>query len=82
MTNRGSREDVISAFQNYWQARSAVNAFFEEHIAWFWPESEEPPPKPKPWTQETLEELESLEARKQEAYEEWVRVHQALLAGS
>lgn len=77
MSYRASREDLISAFRNYWEARSAVNAFLEERVAWFWPESQEPPPEPKPWTQDALEELESLEAREQEAYEEWVRIRQA-----
>lgn len=74
MTNRSSREVLISAFRNYWEARSAVNAFLAEHMAWFWLESEEPPPEPKPWTHEALEQWASLEAREQEAYEEWVRV--------
>lgn len=81
MTDRASREDLISAFRNYWEARGAVNAFLGEHSAWFWPESEEPPGEAKPWTQEALQELVSLEAREQGAYEEWVRVRQAFLAG-
>lgn len=77
MSNRVSREDIISAFQNYWEARNAVNAFCEERMALFWPESEKPPPEPKAWTQQALEELESLRAKEQKAYEEWVRVCQA-----
>jgi hypothetical protein len=76
MTNRVSREHLISAFRNFWEARSTVNAFLAEHMAWFWTESQEPPPEPKAWTQEALEDLESLEAREQEVYEEWLRVRQ------
>lgn len=77
MAEKVSREDYISALRAYLDARSAVNAFFGEHVAWFWPESEEPPPEPKPWTQEALEELETLEAREQEALQKWDRTRRA-----
>lgn len=79
MSEEISMEALGAAAQEWIEASEAVHRWKQEHMAFWWPESQEPPAAPKVVTQEALDQLERLRLEEQKAQDRFNRINRGLL---
>lgn len=80
MSEEFTMRDLEAAARKWVQASEAVRRWRDEHIAFWWPDSgEPPPPEPKPVTRQALDEGKRLVEEERKAHEEFDRVNRGLL---
>jgi hypothetical protein len=80
MSQDAKRKEFAAATRDWVEKSRALNHWYEEHIAFWWPESGQPaPPEPKVVNREALDELEKLRADEQKAKDKWARINRQLL---
>lgn len=82
MSEEFAIEALKAATREWVEGSEAVRRWREEHIAFWWPESQEAPAEPKPVTREALDEVEKLQLAEQKAHEKWRRINRGLLGVS
>jgi len=80
MSEDARRKEFAAATREWVEKSQALTRWYQEHIAFWWPESgASPPPEPKVVNREAMDELERLRADEQKAKEKWARINRKLL---
>ena len=83
MTEQATRDALSAAAKEWMKAAAAVSRWRQDHIAFWWTESgEPPPPEPKVLTRQAIDEYNQLKLAEQEAQEEFFRISRDILSPS